>query len=69
MSKFKEEITISITEHLQSERDKAIKKILDIVDVCHIEAKEKKKIRQVTLEEINNIYSSVCRVLTYIQED
>lgn len=68
MSEFQEDINVSITEYLQNERDGAIKKILDLLDISSISDFHKKKVRQVILDELNGFYHASCKVLTYVQE-
>jgi len=65
---FKEEMPVSITKHLQNERDGALKRVLDLLDIIPMSPQEKRKLRKVILDEINNLYSVTCRVLTYVQE-
>lgn len=65
---FIENMEISITEHLQTHRNKSIKKILDMLDMSDINREDKRKVRSVILEEINDFYYETCRVLTWIQE-
>ena len=69
MREFKEEIEINLTEYLQNERDGAIKKILDMLDISSISDFHKRKMRQAILDEINGFYQASCRALTYIQEN
>jgi len=68
MNKYKEDMVVNITEHLNSERDGAIKKVLDILDMSDISPEHKVKVRRTILEAINNFHLASCRVLTYIQE-
>ena len=69
MVKYLNKFDVSITEHLKSNRDKAIKKILDLLDMSALNDFQKKKLRKAILEEINGYYDEVCKVLTYIQEN
>lgn len=66
--KYEEDLTIPITEYLQEKRNAGIRNILNILDMSHIDAKDKKKVRSAVLDEMNQYYIDVCKVLTCIQE-
>lgn len=68
MTQYKENMDISITEYLQNNRDSAIKKILNMLDMSEIRSDQKKRIRKVVLEEVNSFYLASCRVLSFVQE-
>ena len=65
---FEDNIVINLTSYLQNNRDRSIKKILDMLDMSDISPEHKQKIRKVILDEINDFYLSACRALTYFQE-
>jgi len=63
-----ENIPVSLTKHLQDKKKNVIKRILDLLDSSDINLDDKKRIRKVVLDEVNEFYLDVCRVLTVIQE-
>lgn len=65
---FKNKMDVDITEYLKTNKNTAIKKILDALDLLDMDNKNKKNIRSVILDEINTFYNNTCRVLTFLQE-
>jgi len=65
---FEDNIVVNLTSYLQNNRDKSIKKILDMLDMSDISPDHKQKIRKTILDEINDFYLVSCRTLTYFQE-
>lgn len=66
--KFQNKMNVNITEYLKDNKNSAIKKILDTLDILDIDNKKKVNIRGVVLDEVNNFYNNICRVLTWLQE-
>lgn len=58
----------SITDSINSQRNRVIGNILNLVDVLEISVQQKKKIREVVLDEVNGYHNYIIKVLTYIQE-
>lgn len=67
--RYKEDMTIGITEYLQTNKNQAIKRVLNALDMSDIDRGDKQKVRKAVLDSFNEVYLSTCKVLTYVQED
>lgn len=61
--------TKSITETLAISRNRAISGIMNIVEVSDLSDKERRKIREIVLDELNSYHNQVIKILTYVQEN
>jgi hypothetical protein len=59
-----ENMKISITEYLQTQKNDSIKNILNSLE----SSGNPDKVRKVVLDELNRFYLNACKALTYIQE-
>lgn len=66
---YKEKYTVNITEHLNKQKNYLIKQILDLLDMSDINENQKKKIRQVVLDGMNDYHNLVYKIFSFIQEN
>ena len=69
MPKYIDNMVLSVTDDLISRRNRAIRSIMNIVEVSELNDISKKKIREVVLDEINAYHLNTIKILTLVQEN